>query len=160
MVTNSNSIFWLSGLVFFAIVLQAKCKGQYQQWHYVLQHLHNKSWRLIVIGRWCLCWLAYTVVAGNLCWKSVGVNLPNKVFFHHLCCWITVANIFKISGCSWLISVDLLDIYSPQIVGLYIHQNNLPSIVTCIPLIDAGVWCHPIFGWSSRRWWSFSDCNR
>jgi len=98
MVTNSNSIFWLSGLVFFAIVLQAKCKGQYQQWHYVLQHLHNKSWRLIVIGRWCLCWLAYTVVAGNLCWKSVGVNLPNKVFFHHLCCWITVANIFKISG--------------------------------------------------------------
>lgn len=42
------------------------------------------------------------------------------------------------------------------IVGLYIDQNNLPNT----HFIVAGLWCDPIFGWSSRRWWSFSDLDR
>lgn len=83
------------GLATFAIVLQSKCKAQYQQWHQALQDLHKGSRRLIACGR-CLCWSWWILF--NFCRESGGVNLPNKVFFHHLHCWVTVANIFKIGG--------------------------------------------------------------
>lgn len=84
------------GVAFFAIVLQSKCKAQYQQRHHVLQELNNKtSRRLIARGR-CLCrwwWIVF-----NFCRKCRGVNLPNKVFLHHLYSRVTMANIFKING--------------------------------------------------------------
>lgn len=89
------SIVWFSGLGFFAIVLQSKGSAQYQQWNQVLQDL-NKPRRLIIMGR-CLRRWAWSIFGNMYCWNRGGFNLPNKVCFHHLNCWVTVANIFKIS---------------------------------------------------------------
>ena len=83
-------------LLLFSKVLKSKCKAQYQQWHQVLQELQQNSGRLIAAYGRCLNWCCWIVLA--FCWKSVGVNLPDIVLFHHFCCRVTVANIFEIGG--------------------------------------------------------------